>query len=49
MERWRLPVVLCATTTSGTINCSLPSIEALRRARSTFSESPSLAKRTRML
>ncbi|SDG88284.1 dethiobiotin synthase [Bradyrhizobium sp. Rc2d] len=31
LERWRLPVVLCASTTLGTINCSLLSIEALRR------------------
>ncbi|MCK1272922.1 ATP-dependent dethiobiotin synthetase BioD [Bradyrhizobium sp. 49] len=30
-ERWRLPVVLCATTALGTINHSLLSIEALRR------------------
>jgi dethiobiotin synthetase len=29
--RWRLPVVLCARTTLGTINHSLLSIEALRR------------------
>ncbi|WP_410469776.1 dethiobiotin synthase [Bradyrhizobium sp. 33ap4] len=31
LERWRLPVVLCTSTTLGTINCSLLSIEALRR------------------
>jgi len=31
LERWRLPVVLCASTTLGTTNCSLLSIEALRR------------------
>ncbi|WP_018319347.1 dethiobiotin synthase [Bradyrhizobium sp. WSM2793] len=31
LERWRLPIVLCASTTLGTINCSLLSIEALRR------------------
>ncbi|WP_407185375.1 dethiobiotin synthase [Bradyrhizobium centrosematis] len=31
LERWRLPVVLCASTALGTINCSLLSIEALRR------------------
>jgi dethiobiotin synthetase len=30
-ERWRLPVVLCARTTLGTINHSLLSIEALRK------------------
>ncbi|MET4359090.1 dethiobiotin synthetase [Bradyrhizobium sp. RT9b] len=30
-ERWRLPVVLCASTELGTINHSLLSIEALRR------------------
>ncbi|MCP2221696.1 dethiobiotin synthase [Bradyrhizobium elkanii] len=30
-ERWRLPVVLCASTALATINCSLLSIEALRR------------------
>ncbi|RXH24323.1 dethiobiotin synthase [Bradyrhizobium zhanjiangense] len=30
-ERWRLPVVLCASTALGTINHSLPSIEALRK------------------
>ncbi|WFU31505.1 dethiobiotin synthase [Bradyrhizobium brasilense] len=30
-ERWRLPVVLCASTAPGTVNCSLLSIEALRR------------------
>lgn len=30
-ERWRLPVVLCASTALGTINHSLLSIEALRR------------------
>lgn len=30
-ERWRLPVVLCASTALGTINSSLLSIEALRR------------------
>ena len=29
--RWRLPVVLCARTSLGTINHSLLSIEALRR------------------
>ncbi|TYL92619.1 ATP-dependent dethiobiotin synthetase BioD [Bradyrhizobium rifense] len=29
-ERWRLPVVLCASTALGTINHSLLSIEALR-------------------
>jgi dethiobiotin synthetase len=29
--RWRIPVVLCARTTLGTINHSLLSIEALRR------------------
>ncbi|MDA9490079.1 dethiobiotin synthase [Bradyrhizobium sp. CCBAU 11361] len=31
LERWRLPVVLCASTTLSTINCSLLSIDALRR------------------
>lgn len=31
VERWRLPVVLCASTAIGTINSSLLSIEALRR------------------
>ncbi|MCP3380395.1 dethiobiotin synthase [Bradyrhizobium sp. CCGUVB4N] len=30
-ERWRLPVVLCASTELGTINHSLLSIEALRK------------------
>jgi dethiobiotin synthetase len=30
MARWRIPVVLCARTTLGTINHSLLSIEALR-------------------
>jgi dethiobiotin synthetase len=30
-ERWRIPVVLCARTSLGTINHSLLSIEALRR------------------
>lgn len=30
-ERWRLPVVLCASTRLGTINHSLLSVEALRR------------------
>ena len=30
MARWRVPVVLCARTTLGTINHSLLSIEALR-------------------
>ncbi|WFU62685.1 dethiobiotin synthase [Bradyrhizobium brasilense] len=30
-ERWRLPVVLCASTALGTINSALLSIEALRR------------------
>lgn len=30
-ERWRLPVVICASTVLGTINHSLLSIEALRR------------------
>ncbi|MBW5434055.1 ATP-dependent dethiobiotin synthetase BioD [Bradyrhizobium canariense] len=30
-ERWRLPVVLCASTSLGTINHSLLSIEALRK------------------
>lgn len=30
-ERWRLPAVLCARTSLGTINHSLLSIEALRR------------------
>lgn len=30
-ERWRLPVVLCASTLLGTINHSLLSIEALRK------------------
>ncbi|WP_407151072.1 dethiobiotin synthase [Bradyrhizobium sp. ORS 86] len=30
-ERWRLPVVLCASTALGTINHSLLSIEALRK------------------
>lgn len=30
MARWRVPVVLCARTTLGTINHSLMSIEALR-------------------
>lgn len=30
-ERWRLPVVLCASTGLGTINHSLLSIEALRK------------------
>ncbi|WP_368508676.1 dethiobiotin synthase [Bradyrhizobium lupini] len=29
-ERWRLPIVLCASTAPGTINHSLLSIEALR-------------------
>ena len=29
--RWRIPVVLCARTTLGTINHSLLSVEALRR------------------
>jgi len=31
LERWRLPVVLCASTALGTINHSLLSIEALRK------------------
>ncbi len=31
LERWRIPVVLCTSTTASTINCSLLSIEALRR------------------
>lgn len=31
LEKWRLPVVLCARTTLGTINHSLLTIEALRR------------------
>ncbi|WP_271605941.1 MULTISPECIES: dethiobiotin synthase [unclassified Bradyrhizobium] len=31
LERWRLPVVLCASSTLGAVNCSLLSIEALRR------------------
>ncbi|SPP98350.1 dethiobiotin synthase [Bradyrhizobium vignae] len=31
LKRWRLPVVLCASTTLGAVNCSLLSIEALRR------------------
>ncbi|MGY3131215.1 dethiobiotin synthetase [Bradyrhizobium sp. USDA 4501] len=31
LEKWRLPVVLCASTTLGAINCSLLSIDALRR------------------
>lgn len=31
LARWRLPVVLCARTTLGTINHSLLSLEALRR------------------
>ncbi|WP_036291427.1 dethiobiotin synthase [Methylosinus sp. PW1] len=31
IARWRLPVVLCARTTLGTINHSLLSLEALRR------------------
>ncbi|WGR93532.1 dethiobiotin synthase [Bradyrhizobium sp. ISRA443] len=30
-ERWRLPVVICASTALGTINHSLLSIEALRK------------------
>ncbi|TWB89327.1 dethiobiotin synthase [Bradyrhizobium macuxiense] len=30
-ERWRLPIVLCASTALGTINHSLLSIEALRK------------------
>lgn len=30
-ERWRLPVVLCASTALGTINHSLLSVEALRK------------------
>lgn len=30
-ERWRLPVVLCASTALGTINHTLLSIEALRK------------------
>lgn len=30
-ERWRIPVVLCASTELGTINHSLLSIEALRK------------------
>ncbi|WGR90876.1 dethiobiotin synthase (plasmid) [Bradyrhizobium sp. ISRA443] len=30
-ERWRLPIVLCASTRLGTINHSLLSIEALRK------------------
>ncbi|MGV7217543.1 dethiobiotin synthase [Bradyrhizobium sp. UFLA05-112] len=30
-ERWRLPVVLCASTELGTINHSLLSVEALRK------------------
>lgn len=30
-ERWRLPVVLCASTALGTINHSLLSIEAIRK------------------
>ncbi|TKV80151.1 ATP-dependent dethiobiotin synthetase BioD [Bradyrhizobium elkanii] len=30
-ERWRLPVVLCASTSLGTVNHSLLSIEALRK------------------
>lgn len=33
MARWRMPVVLCARTTLGTINHSLLSIEALRTRR----------------
>ena len=32
-ERWRLPVVLCASTALGTINHSLLSIEALRKRK----------------
>ncbi|WP_314957372.1 dethiobiotin synthase [Bradyrhizobium cosmicum] len=32
-ERWRLPIVLCASTALGTINHSLLSIEALRTRR----------------
>ncbi|MGY4509557.1 dethiobiotin synthase [Bradyrhizobium sp. USDA 3650] len=31
LQRWRLPVVLCASTALGTINHSLLSIEALRK------------------
>ncbi len=31
IERWQLPVILCARTTLGTINHSLLSIDALRR------------------
>ncbi|MDA9464788.1 dethiobiotin synthase [Bradyrhizobium sp. CCBAU 53415] len=31
LERWRLPVVLCASTTLSTVNYSLLSIEVLRR------------------
>nr|WP_244485652.1 dethiobiotin synthase [Bradyrhizobium tropiciagri] len=31
LERWRIPVVLCTSTTASTINCSLLSIEAIRR------------------
>ena len=31
LARWRLPVILCARTTLGTINHSLLSLEALRR------------------
>ncbi|MCC8968886.1 dethiobiotin synthase [Bradyrhizobium brasilense] len=31
LEKWRLPVVLCASTAPGTINYSLLSIEVLRR------------------
>lgn len=31
LERWRLPVLLCASTRLGTINHSLLSIEALRK------------------
>ncbi|WP_426441273.1 dethiobiotin synthase [Bradyrhizobium genosp. P] len=31
VEKWRIPVVLCASTEMGTVNYSLLSIEALRR------------------
>ncbi|MCP1854553.1 MULTISPECIES: dethiobiotin synthase [unclassified Bradyrhizobium] len=31
LERWRLPVVLCASTSMETVNCALLSIDALRR------------------
>ncbi|ODM75011.1 dethiobiotin synthase [Bradyrhizobium elkanii] len=31
LEKWRLPVVFCASTAMGSINCALLSIEALRR------------------